>query len=171
MSNNITFDQFSACMESVNQKIRDNIDSINAGGCAFFASELAYRMRDAGITDFAVVVFGGVCEEESKLIPLYEAIDDMRSYDVDLDCIFNWNAFGINFAHVVIEWRGIKWDAVEPFKGTEWQGALEYEGGFPEDSLHAIGQCSDGWNRTYDRSQDDTVREILDCAFAMLHQS
>ena len=31
----------------------------------------------------------------------------------------NWNDYGINFAHVVIGWRGIKWDAVEPFKGTE----------------------------------------------------
>lgn len=169
MSNNITLHQFSACMESVNQQIRDNIDSINAGGCAFFASELAKRMRAAGIKDFSVAVFGDVFEDESELIPLDAVIEDMRSYDVDLNSIYNWNDNGIYFTHVAIEWRGIKWDAVEPFDGNRWRGAFQYEGEFPEDSLHAIGQCSDGWNSMYDRSQNDTVREILDCAFAMLH--
>lgn len=169
MSNNITLRQFSACMELVNESIRNNIDSINAGGCAFFASELAQRMQAAGIEDFSIAVFGDVIEDESELVPIEEAINDMLSWDGDLNSIYSWNDNGIHFAHVVIEWRGIKWDAVEPFEGTKWRGAFQYEGEFPEDSLHAIGQCSDGWNCMYDRSQNDTVREILDCAFDLLH--
>lgn len=176
MPNEISLRHFKACMELVNESIRNNVYGINSGGCAFFASELAKRMRAAGIEDFSIAVFGDIDEDETELVSIEEAINDMRSWDDDLNCIYSWNDNGVRFSHVVVEWRGVKWDAVKPFTGKKWRGSFQYgrgsfqyEGSFPEDSLHAIAQCSDGWNSTYDREQNDTVREILDCAFDLLH--
>ena len=173
MTSAVTFQDFKACMELVSQRLDSEVPYINSGGCAFFASELLKRMEAAGMTECYVGVFGDIEDygedEDGFGIPNVNVIEhkmlsnSFNPYDKE-----DWNANGINFAHVVIEWEGTKWDALRPFTADTWSFWPRYEGDFNPDVLHHIGQDPRGWNCCFDWNNCDLIREILDEAFDVL---
>jgi len=165
-ASSVSFADFKACMELVNEQIRDRIPFINNGGCGVFASELIKRMYDLGIDDMYIAVFG--CVYDDEIPDISEVENQISNEDFDPHSIYSWNDNGIDFAHVVIEWKGVYWDALEPFVTKTWNHVTRYNGNFDERILHSIAHDEAGWNDTYDRSNNDTVREILDEAFKLL---
>lgn len=170
MNSAVSYQDFKACMQLVNEQLRRKVPTINSGGCVVFASELLKRMNAAGMTNSYIAVFGDV-ENEDGSIPNVNAIEnDMLHNFYDIHNLESWNDNGINFAHVVVEWGGTGWDALCPSSADDqkWNFWPRYEGDFNPDVLHTISQKSRGWCRVYDRSNTTLVREILDETFDAL---
>jgi hypothetical protein len=167
---NVRYLDFRACMDLVSERMIREVPTINAGGCAFFASELIKRMRDVGITNINVAIFGDPLQYDTNKVPNVNDVEhEMILNECDLFDLEDWNANGVSFAHVAIEWGGTHWDAIDPFVDDYWKCWPRYEGSFNEEVLHYIGQSPDGWNPAYDRDQDERVRDILDESFDLLH--
>lgn len=160
---------FLACMEIISERIQEEVYCINAGGCVFFASQLLKRMKKIGIDNAVVVAYGDQFMEDTA--DLHNVNNTLRESFLDPYDLDNWNENGVNFAHVVVEWDDVCWDAERPFSANEpnWLMWSRYNGTLDEDLVHEWGADSTGWNPSYDRSQDPIVCQILDEAFELLH--
>lgn len=154
---------FRACMERVHEKLSVNVPRLNNGGCGFFAAELGKRMLDAGITDFGIVVF-----DDESYCNVSELETELREYGVDIEDINNWSDNGLLFGHVAVEYDGAFWDGHESFTDTIYKEMFDLvDGELSLEAIVALGQ-SHQWNPTYDRSNDEYVKKVLDECFECL---
>ena len=89
------------------------IYSINYGGCAVFSVMLAEQLENCGYNDYKIRVYTqaydgvNISNAEHKVHGNHNMI--------------SWNRNRVDFAHVVVEWRGMMWNAgcVTPRKNVK----------------------------------------------------
>jgi len=159
---------FKDCMSEIHERVSKSIELINHGGCAIFAVELVKRMHKLGMNP-SIRVYG----EEEVDVSLAE--QHILEYEEPMD-VESWNDNGVEFVHIVVEWAGYLWDAetIESIEDAYEYGWHDYPllaGEISFNSLKEIALQRDGWNSTYNRSQNPILYNILDDVFERLENN
>lgn len=157
---------FEACIELVQEQMHENVEYLNSGGCAVFAAALLKRMRNAGIEDGGIVVFGDQYDDSRPNLEVLEndviPSNDQTPYDFDA-----WRDNGISFAHVVVEWGGRYWDGYESFEDDVWRFWPRYDGYMSLETVEALANTP-SWCPLFSRLDIPYIEQVLDDAFSCL---
>jgi len=136
------------------------------GVCGVFATELIKRMFNLGITDARIRVFGSSMFNNVNVETVEQTL---HANFLPTDDVNVWNENGVNFGHIIVEWRGYHFDGefCKPLE-NRWYYSKLFDGALSVDVADALAQQPKGWNRSYNRAQNPKVCAILDECFALL---
>lgn len=139
------------CLAAIAEEVSDNIHSINSGGCAVYAVELAKRLKRLKIKDMKIRVYS------------YRRDDNRRLPKLRVP----WGMNGVFFCHVRMEW-----DAegdVPARKSKVWNTFYQkHPGDISVTAMNKLAAVKSNWNCWFDRRQIPQMRRIMDKHFAAL---
>jgi hypothetical protein len=166
-------------LNDISSEIDQKVENVNFGGCAVYALELAKRLRDRGFEPVIKLYASPEYHEidVSEIEALYFATRKPKS------CINSWWKYGVQFDHVVVQWRGRLWDSegsAALIDGDGWDASNPYEwdaywllqkGCISIEALEATIKVPSNWNRRFDRRKIRKIRTIMDRHFALYDAS
>lgn len=146
-------------------KVRDFLDDfdslfyrINWGGCAVAAAIIARHLLPYA-DDVRITAYDNWHRNKN--------IDRAR-HQVKHNTVRDWNAVGVAFTHVWVEfeWNG-RWYAIDS-EGLrsrkkmykEW--GIPFEGSFTVQEMNVLSRHQRGWNSAFDRDQIPAMRKYAD---------
>ncbi len=164
-----TQERLTKTLDAICGHIPERIRRINYGGCGVFALELAKAIRKYYKGEpFNIRIWSHADEPPVDV----EEVEGNLKSDLGFipDDIDPWNANGVYFNHIRLEYNGVFWDAVEG--AVPWDEGEYYEedyvlldGGISMTALAKLVKVSDNWNTAFDRNQIPTIREIIQQEF------
>lgn len=162
-----------AMLNKLGKDAEKNIEYLNSGGCAVFAAHVGYHLKyRAGLTDVVLRVGHSYADDEDDLIP----IDEARNHLHPNANASEWNAAGLSFGHVILEFKTGK------TKPARWHydssgvtsvsnvtnnfGFLLHPGEMTVEEGLAIAADHAGWNTLFDRRQIPALIRIIDKHFS-----
>jgi len=153
------------CLRRISEVVNEEVESLNSGGCAVFAVELAKRLQAIGeAVNIRVYNYSPVDVEHVE-----------RTYfnDSKPESSKEWCANNVHFVHVVVEWGDRLWDSeseVYTSNGERWKGwYVLAEGNISMSAIEVLANHRSNWNPTFDRKQIPRLLQIMDNEFAEFH--
>lgn len=135
--------------------------SINAGGCALFAIELVKRLEAAGVTGLKIRAYGASAETNATEV-------EQNIFGKKLPkSTWEWNANGVYFDHVVVEWNGHILDATGvKSPDDKFNGWYRLQPGhISVKAMTILAKNRKNWNRWFNRRRMPGVRKVMDKCF------
>lgn len=166
-------------ISTICERVSDEIEFVNSGGCAVFASELGKRLQAIGVKGVNCRVYND--PEEMKwmvyhdLNTLEAKIREDNGTCKDKDA---WNDNGIHFVHVKLYINGVFWDSdgavleCEP-ESKVWHDAYELVEGFISvEAMSELASEARNWNSRFPRDCIPVMTKIMDeCISEYLHST
>lgn len=145
------------------------IPYVNCGGCGVYATELAKRLYRIGVRNFRIRTYTYAGDPDRKTnIKFVERHVFGKALP---ERVSTWNANGINFDHVRLQWNGTMWDAdgaVSRKDGRKWSCYILHPGHISLKAINKICKDSSGWNSRFPRDDIPKMRRIMNRHFAKL---
>lgn len=132
-----------------------NIPRVNEGGCAVFASHVAYQLKYGHNLNHVVLRSGSWMNDDDR------SIDDVRQHIPSNATTEEWNDNGVYFGHVIVEFTYKKkkyhYDShagvitAKGRKKTALDGLPLYDGHLSVEEGMQISSHQEGWNRSFSR--------------------
>jgi len=156
-------------LDNIIKRVSVQIPTINYGGCGLFAAELVKRLKTNGIRSAGLRVYS--FDDPGVNVSEAETFVRANNSQGDLNA---WNANGVTFDHVRVEWNKRFWDG-EFSESTDWRAIDPYEtngnmaiqsGEVSLESLEALLVDKWNWNSTFDRDMYlPKLKAIMDHCF------
>ena len=162
------FDTIAAICE----RVSEDIEFVNSGGCAVFASELGKRLQAIGVKNVNCRVYNYPEEMEWLVYHDLNTLEaKIREHNGTCKDKEAWNDSGIHFVHVKLYVDGVFWDsdgavlACEP-ESKVWEGAFGgyelVEGFISVDTMSELASEAKNWNPTFQRDCIPDMTKIMD---------
>lgn len=144
------------------EEFRLKFSRINCGGCGVMASILAYHLKPL-VEDMRIVSYSYDWEG-------IDSIDRARP-NVRENTVRSWNAAGIHFAHIWVEfkWRGcwytIDSEGIRSRREMYYRWGTPYKGSFTLNELRQLISRQSGWNDSFNRDQIHPMRRLASKRF------
>ena len=143
-----------------------HISYVNHGGCAVFAVIIAKKLEQLGYNDYKIRVYNQAYSNVN--ISCAEA---RVNGNTDMN---EWHNNRVDFAHVVVEWKGMMWNAGHVTKRSNakrWGWGLQLQrGSISMSAMSALASTQKGWNDTFDRKRSIPKLNKLVNALVAVHE-
>lgn len=145
--------------------VSNTIERVNNGGCAVFASHVAYHLKYVrGVKE--VVVRAGDYDSHGGRLSVDAARKKVKKSNA-LPC--DWNSAGVFFSHVIVEFTYRKkkyhYDShsgvVSETRETHYGEYPLYKGGMTVEEGLAIASTPIGWNPTFNRKNIPRMIKLI----------
>lgn len=158
------------CLANIACAIENQIENMNAGGCAVYAVEIVKRLNAIGFKNAKLRTYGYAYNTKGVVINSVEQKLLGAKGTLPASSVA-WNDNGVWFNHVRVEWQKHLWDSegiVTMREGREWSFSKLQEGDISLDALALLCESQRNWNCCFDRAQIPDVRAIMDKHFSAL---
>ena len=144
----------------------DEVSAINCGGCCVFAESLFPYLESLGLTPRVKVINFSDCNNTEDITILRESVNDVFSID-------DWNANGVMFNHVVIEFTYRKRvyivDSTGVFSDVKFDRySSMFRGSFSHAETRSFAEDRYSWNSWFDREDIGKIKDNLRKGFNSL---
>lgn len=136
-------------LDALGRAAETQVDSLNCGGCAVYASMVGRELEKLGIP------VRGIVAMEAWEIP---NLDKVRKHVEDTGNISHWNANGVEFNHVGLQFKlGNRWYQYDSSGVTGPKPWLKHEywevckGSLSMVELENLANSPTGWNEWFNR--------------------
>lgn len=158
-------------LRNLTRVVNMNVRDVSSGGCGVYAACVGSELERLGVNVDIVIVDEDV-DDKTASVSIAAARAKIKTARKKVN-VFTWNLYGIEFGHVVVEfeYRGKRYwcdsNKVVPAGDADPTfGWRPYRGRMTVKEIKKIARTADGWNRTYDRSNNDTLRKIVKHQFS-----
>lgn len=159
-------------LEELGKKVEDKISYLNQGGCCVYASLISQKIRR--FFPFIKVYLKVLNSNGSGVNNVLSVKNKLKMKQQNEDNIRNWDKYGIEFKHVMIQLRyrntNILFDSLGIDKywdsnRSRFNFMVINKGFLHIKDAIKLSKNPEGWNFQFDREQIPYLRDIVNCEF------
>lgn len=164
-----------ATLRVIQLDVLNKVECLNLGGCGVFAVAVAKELKKRSIPCEIITVGGKKNSPRKVKDRLANASNDTKDYN-------SWDSNGLSRNHVGVRFKdkGIiyTYDSVALLRSSKkfgnsgdspWVCSYPYGEGMSISDMNKLTKSKDGWNTDFDRSQIDTVKNIVKDSFNLFY--